>query len=205
MLKVGITGGIGSGKTIVCRVFALLGVPVYDSDFRAKWVMQHDPRLRQELTEAFGEKTYTPTGQLDRPYLASLVFNQPAKLTQLNSLVHPRVKDDFANWLGSHQNQPYILKEAALMYESNAYKQVQKVITVSAPLELRLARVLHRDPHRQVADVQAIVDKQLPEAERQQRADFIIFNDDRQPVIPQVLALHQTLLHLSQKSATAIA
>ena len=199
MLKVGITGGIGSGKTIVCRVFTILGVPVYDSDYRAKWVMAHDPRLRQELTAVFGEKTYTSAGQLDRPYLASLVFNQPDKLKQLNSLVHPRVKDDFTNWLAAHQNHPYILKEAALMYESKAYKQVQKVITVSAPLELRLARVLQRDAHRQAADVQAIIDKQLSEAERQQRADFIIFNNDRQPVIPQVLALHQTLLHMSRE------
>jgi dephospho-CoA kinase len=205
MLKVGITGGIGSGKTIVCRVFALLGVPVYDSDFRAKWVMHHDPLLRQQLIKAFGEKAYTPAGQLDRPYLASLVFNQPEKLTLLNSLVHPRVKDDFTSWLALHQNYPYILKEAALMYESNAYKQVQKVITVSAPLAVRLARVLQRDPHRQPADVQAIIDKQLPEAERQQRADFIIFNDDRQPVIPQVLALHQTLLHICQEPGAASA
>ena len=199
MLKVGITGGIGSGKTIVCRIFALLGVPVYDSDFRAKWVMQHDPWLRQELIKAFGESTYTTTGHLNRPYLANLVFKQPAKLTHLNSLVHPRVKDDFTTWVNNHQNQPYILKEAALMYESNAYKQVQKVITVSAPLAVRLARVLQRDPHRQAADVQAIIDKQLPEAERQQRADFIIYNDDEQAVIPQVLALHQKLLHISQE------
>ena len=198
MLKVGITGGIGSGKTIVCRVFALLGVPVYDSDFRAKWVMHHDPWLRQELTKTFGEKAYTPSGELDRPYLANLVFNQPAKLSLLNSLVHPRVKDDFTQWLTAHQNHPYILKEAALMYESKAYKQVQKVITVSAPLQVRLARVLQRDPHRQLADVQAIIDKQLPETERQQRADYIIYNDDQQPVIPQILALHEKLLEQSK-------
>ncbi len=198
MLKVGITGGIGSGKTIVCRVFALLGVPIYDSDFRAKWVMHHDPWLRQELTKAFGEETYTPTGQLDRPYLASVVFNQPDKLALLNSLVHPRVKDDFTNWVAAHQSHPYILKEAALMYESNAYKQVEKVITVSAPVEVRLARVVQRDPHRKAADVQAIMDKQLSEAERQQRADYIIYNDDQQPVIPQVLVLHQKLLDLSK-------
>jgi len=205
MLKVGITGGIGSGKTIVCRIFALLGVPIYDSDYRAKWVMHHDTWLRQELTKAFGEKVYTPKGHLDRPYLASLVFNQPNKLAILNGLVHPRVKDDFTNWVTAHHHHPYILKEAALMYESNAYKQVQRVITVSAPLELRLARVLQRDPHRKAADVQAIIDKQLTEAERQQRADYIIYNNDQQPVIPQVLALHQKLLHLSQQIATASA
>lgn len=198
MLKVGITGGIGSGKTIICRVFALFGVPIYDSDFRAKWVMQHDTWLQEELKKAFGEKVYGPDGSLDRPYLASLVFNNPPKLTLLNSLVHPRVKVDFTNWLTLQHNQPYILKEAALMYESNAYKQVHKVITVSAPLEVRLTRVLQRDPHRQATDVKAIIDKQLSEAERQRRADFIIFNDDQQPVIPQVLALHQILLHINQ-------
>ncbi|GEO03390.1 dephospho-CoA kinase [Adhaeribacter aerolatus] len=202
MLKIGITGGIGSGKTIVCRIFALLGVPIYDSDFRAKWVMHHDQWLRQELVKTFGEKAYTPGGDLDRPYLASLVFNQPAKLALLNSLVHPRVKDDFTNWVAAHQNYPYILKEAALMYESNAYKQVTKVITVSAPLEIRITRVLQRDAHRQPAEVQAIIDKQLPEEERQQRADYIIYNDDQQPVIPQVLALHQKLLDLNRQSAS---
>lgn len=201
MLKVGITGGIGSGKSIVCRVFALLGVPVYDSDFRAKWVMQHDAGLQQELINVFGEKTYTPTGQLDRPYLANLVFNQPEKLALLNRLVHPRVKDDFTNWVAAYQHHPYILKEAALMYESNAYQQVGKVITVSAPLNLRLTRVLQRDPHRLAADVQAIINKQLSEEERQQRADYIIYNDDQQPVIPQVLALHQDLLQVSQQAA----
>jgi dephospho-CoA kinase len=199
MLKVGITGGIGSGKTIVSRVFALLGIPVYDSDFRAKWVMQHDPRLQAELIAAFGEKTYTAAGLLDRPYLANLVFNQPEQLARLNGLVHPRVKDDFTAWVAAHASSPYILKEAALMYESQAYKQVQQVITVSAPTDLRITRVLQRDPHRQRAEVEAIMGKQLSETERQDRANFIIYNDDRQLVIPQVLALHETLLHLSRQ------
>ena len=199
MLKIGITGGIGSGKTIICRVFTLLGIPVYDSDYRAKWVMQHDSWLRQELISTFGEKTYAANGQLDRPYLANLVFNQPEKLAQLNGLVHPQVKADFTNWLATQAPVPYILKEAALMFESQAYKQVDKVITVGAPLPVRIARVLQRDPHRSPADVQAIIDKQLPEEERQQRADFIIFNDDQQLVIPQVLALHQILLQMNQQ------
>jgi dephospho-CoA kinase len=200
MLKVGITGGIGSGKSVVCQVFALLGVPVYDSDYRAKWVMGHDPVLRQELTQAFGDKVYTAAGHLDRPYLAGLVFNQPRQLALLNSLVHPRVAADFAAWSAAAHRAPYLLKEAALMYESNAHKQVQHIITVSAPEALRVARVLQRDPHRQPGDVQAIIDKQLPEAERQARADFVIYNDDRQLVIPQVLAIHQQLLALAGKA-----
>jgi dephospho-CoA kinase len=200
MLKIGITGGIGAGKTIICRLFSLLGIPVYDSDFRAKWVMQHDAWLRSELIKVFGEKSYTTSGQLDRPYLANLVFNQPEKLAQLNSLVHPRVKADFTYWLTAQKQVPYILKEAALMFESQAYKQVDKVITVSAPLPMRLARVQNRDPHRSAADIQAIIEKQLSEEERQQRADYIIFNDDQQLVIPQVLALHQTLLQLKSEA-----
>jgi dephospho-CoA kinase len=196
MLKIGITGGIGSGKSVVCRFFALLGIPVYDSDYQAKWVMGHDPVLRQELIHAFGEKVFTAAGHLDRPYLAALVFNQPHKLAQLNALVHPRVKADFTAWSAAAQ-APYILKEAALMYETEAHKQVQRIITVAAPEALRVARVLQRDPHRQPAEVQAIIDKQLPEADRQARADFVIWNDDRQLVLPQVLAIHQQLLALS--------
>jgi dephospho-CoA kinase len=133
---------------------------------------------------------------LNRPYLANLVFNQPQQLALLNSLVHPRVREDFYAWCAAQAQAPYLLKEAALMFESKAHEQVQKVITVSAPLALRLARVLQRDSHRQATDVQAIMDKQLSEAERQQRADYIIYNDDQQLVIPQVLALHQKLLAL---------
>ena len=197
MLKVGITGGIGSGKSVVCRVFALLGIPVYDSDARAKWVMQHDAILKEQLLEAFGAGVYGTNGHLDRAYLGALVFHQPDKLTLLNSLVHPRVKADFENWSVTQKSAPYLLKEAALMFESQAHKQVQSIITVSAPLKVRLTRVLQRDPHRTATDVNAIIDKQLTEEERQQRADFIINNDDQQLVIPQVLALHEKLVALS--------
>jgi len=199
MLKVGITGGIGSGKSVVCRVFALLSIPVYDSDGRAKWVMQDDIILREQLLQAFGAAVYNANGQLDRAYLGSLVFHHPEKLKLLNSLVHPRVKADFENWSAAQKGVPYLLKEAALMFESEAHKQVQQVITVSAPLEVRLARVLQRDPHRQPADVHAIIDKQLPEEVRQQRADFILYNDDHQLVIPQVLALHAKLIAFSKE------
>ncbi|WP_026462351.1 dephospho-CoA kinase [Adhaeribacter aquaticus] len=197
MLKVGITGGIGSGKSIVCRVFALLGIPVYDSDFRAKWVMQHDPVLRENLIQTFGEKVYDTAGLLNRSYLAAVVFNEPEKLRLLNSLVHPRVREDFLNWSANQTQAPYILKEAALMYESNAHKQVQKIITVSAPLNMRIERVQQRDTHRQQTDIEAIIAKQLPEEERLQRADFVLYNDGQQLVIPQVVAIHKKLLTLS--------
>ena len=193
MLKIGITGGIGSGKSVVAHLFAALGVPVYDSDTRAKWVMAHDLVLREQLQAAFGAATYDAAGQLDRPYLARVAFGDPARLAQLNGLVHPRVGEDFAAWSAAQAaaGHAYVLKEAALLFESGAYKGLDKIITVFAPPEVRTARVLRRDPHRTAADVQRIIGQQLPEAERLQRADYVVHNDDSQLVIPQVLALHQ--------------
>ena len=191
MRRIGITGGIGSGKSIVSRVFAALGVPVYDSDSRAKWVMANDMALREQLQAAFGAETYDAAGQLNRPYLAQVAFNDATQLARLNVLVHPRVGDDFAIWTAAQATagHAYILKEAALLYESGAYKSLDAIITVFAPPEVRLARVQSRDAHRSAAEVQAIMDKQLSEEEKLQRADYVVYNDDSQLVLPQVLAL----------------
>jgi dephospho-CoA kinase len=191
MRRIGITGGIGSGKSVVARVFAALGVPVYDSDTRAKHVMAHDLVLRAQLQEAFGAEAYDTSGQLNRPYLARVAFNDAAQLARLNALVHPRVGEDFAAWVAAQAaaGQPYILKEAALLYESGAYKGLDAIITVFAPAEVRAARVLRRDAHRSAADVQAIMDKQLGEDEKLARAEHVVYNDDSQLVLPQVLAL----------------
>lgn len=191
MLKVGITGGIGVGKTIVSRMFQVLGVPIYDADTRAKWVMHHNTTLRQELQDAFGPATYTDAGALDRAYLAGMVFNHPERLELLNSLVHPHVGNDFKEWVAEHADKPYILKEAALMFESESWRQVDEVIAVYAPLELRIKRLLKRDTHRTEADIKAIIARQLSEEEKMRRAQHIIYNDDQQLIIPQVLALHE--------------
>lgn len=191
MLRIGITGGIGSGKSMVARVFAALRVPVYDSDSRAKWVMVHDLVLRAQLQAAFGTQAYDAAGQLNRPYLAQVAFNDAAQLARLNALVHPRVGEDFAAWTAAQaaQGRPYILKEAALLYESGAYKDLDSIITVFAPVEVRTARVLLRDTKRSAAEVRAIMDKQLGEEEKLARAAHVIYNDDSQLVLPQVLAL----------------
>lgn len=192
MLRIGITGGIGSGKSVVSRLFAALGVPVYDSDTRAKWVMANDLVLRERLQAAFGAETYDAAGQLNRPYLARVAFGDPARLAQLNGLVHPRVGEDFAAWTAAQAaGHAYVLKEAALLFESGAYKGLDKIITVFASPEVRMARVLARDAHRTAADVARIIGQQLPEDERLTRADYVVYNDDSQLVIPQVLALHQ--------------
>lgn len=196
MLRIGITGGIGSGKSIISRLFHALGVPVYDADTRARWVMENDPALREQLRAAFGPDTYDAAGRLNRPLLAGTVFRNPALLAQLNGLVHPHVGLDFERWAAAQEQagHPYVLKEAALLFEAGSYQQLDRVITVFAPLPVRTARVLRRDPHRTTADVQAIMAKQLSEEEKMQRADYVLTNDDVQPLIPQVLALNQVFL-----------
>ena len=199
MLKIGITGGIGTGKSMVCRIFELLQIPVYDSDLRAKHVMAHNEVLKQELIQAFGPETFNEQG-LNRVYLGSLVFPDPEKLALLNRLVHPHVKQDFIDWAAA-QNAPYVLKEAALMFETEAWRQVDQMITVFAPLEVRLERLQKRDTHRTKADILHIIGKQLPEEEKVKRADHVIYNDDSQLVIPQVLKLHEEFLKIVAKNA----
>ena len=188
-LRIGITGGIGSGKTVVARIFAALWVPVYDADSRAKWIMSHDPALKEDLLRAFGPETFTPSGGLNRTYLASSVFHDPGKVTLLNSLVHPRVGTDFIRWAEDHNHCAYLLKEAALLFESGSYRELDKVIAVYAPLTLRTRRVLLRDPHRTDADVTAIMARQMNEEEKQSRADYVVHNDEQQLLITQVLEL----------------
>lgn len=201
MLKVGITGGIGSGKSTVCRIFAVLGVPVYDADSRAKWLQTHDESLKNQIIHHFGKAAYAADGSLNRSYMAAQVFNQPEKLQLLNSLVHPRVAEDSAQWLARQQaaSKPYAIKEAALMIEAGSYKQLDVLIVVTAPEEVRIARVLQRDPQRSPEEVAAIISKQMPESEKVKIADYVIVNDGSHMLIPQIIRLHQELLRRTRK------
>lgn len=194
MLKIGITGGIGVGKSIVCKLFSVMGIPVYDADTRAKWIMHHDVTLKQELIAAFGQDTYTEAGELNRAYLADTAFKDPQKLELLNSLVHPHVGNDFEQWVSANQTAAYVIKEAALMYESESWKTMDEIIVVSAPMDVRIKRVLQRDPHRTRQNIEAIIGKQLSEEEKASRAQYIIYNDDKQLLIPQVVTLHQQFI-----------
>lgn len=187
--QIGITGGIGSGKSTVCKIFAALGIPIYEADSRAKWLMSNDLQLIQKIKDTFGEAAYTTDNQLDRQYIASQVFNDGDKVKLLNSIVHPKVGEDYLDWVNANQSAPYLLNEAALMYESGRYKTLDKVITVFAPVELRVQRVLARDPQRSQAEIEAIMQKQISEEEKIAKADYIIYNDNEQLVIPQVLNL----------------
>lgn len=190
-LQIGITGGIGSGKSLICKIFAQLGVPVYDADSHAKALMTTDGILISQIKKEFGDLSYNPDGSLNRGYLGDHVFFNEERLEKLNNLVHPRVASDYEKWVGQYGEKPYVLKEAALLFESGSYRMLDKIVVVSAPENVRLKRVLKRDTHRTVEQFKGIVEKQMPENEKLKRADYIIVNDDTKLVIPQVLFLHE--------------
>jgi dephospho-CoA kinase len=192
MKKIGITGGIGSGKTTVCRLFETLGIPVYYADERAKWLMSHDIKLVAAIKELFGSDAYTMEGELNRKYLAQLDFNDRSLLQRLNAIVHPAVFEDGERWFQQQGHVPYALKEAALIYESGGYSQLDGVIVVTAPESLRIQRVVARDNSTE-EEVAARINQQMPEAEKVARADYVINNDGEHPLIPQVMAIHQRL------------
>lgn len=196
MQKVGITGGIGSGKTTVCKIFEQLGIPVYYADEKARQLMEQDDALRQSIVEEFGKSAYLPDQSLDRKFLSGIVFKDKEKLDKLNSLVHPAVAADFQNWTLKHKTVPYILKEAALLVESGSYRQLDRLIVVTAPEELRINRVMKRDKVSQ-QEVVARIQKQLPEKEKIQWADYVIVNDGEALLLPQVLSLHRLLFAMT--------
>lgn len=193
MKKVGITGSIGSGKSTVSRIFAVLGVPIYDADSRAKMLMVSSPALISQIKNLFGEDAYFADGSLNRSVIAQQAFHNQSLLSELNALVHPAVFDDFDQWCALQTDAAYVIKEAALMFESDSYKQLNEVIVVTAPEWLRIQRTMARDGISEEAVI-ARMKNQFSEAEKKQRAQFEIINDEHQLVIPQVLQLHHSLL-----------
>ena len=195
-LKIGITGGIGTGKTTVCRIFELLGVPVYYADARAKLVMQTDQQLIASIKTVFGDVVYTD-GILNRSVLGALVFNDVNLLHQLNALVHPAVFRDFKQW-SKDQNCKYVLKEAAILFESGSDQDCDYTLLVKSPLSLRISRIMQRDTMSR-EDIMKRMDKQMSEEEKEKRADLCILNDEVNLVIPQVLELHKRFVTLSER------
>lgn len=195
VLKVGITGGIGSGKTTACKMFEALGVPVYYADERGKYLMQHEHHLIDEIKKLFGEEAYE-NGNLNRRFISEQVFHDKPKLELLNALVHPAVFHDMEKWLAAREaeNNPYALKEAALLVETGSYRGLDKLIVVTAPLDTRINRVKERDAI-ELEEVMARVRNQMPEDEKAQLADFIIKNDkDLEHLKQQVMKIHEQLL-----------
>lgn len=193
MIKVGITGGIGSGKTTVCKVFELLDVPVYYADIEAKQILDSNLEVKKNIINTFGNSILNDEEKIDKKKLASLVFNNKENLEKLNFIVHPAVREHFENWLQQHSTQKYILKEAAILFESGSYKLVDKVIAVVAPLELKISRTMQRDKVTK-AEVELRISNQLNDDEKIKRSQFVIHNDEQQLLIPQILSIHDQII-----------
>ena len=196
-LRVGITGGMGSGKSTVAAVFSTLGIPVYQADDAAKRLMNEDESLKALLIKHFGEATYS-NGVLDRAHLAHAVFHDKEKLELLNSIVHPATIADGEKWM-QQQTTPYAIKEAAIIFESGSQRYLDYVIGVSAPVTLRIFRSMKRDNHSK-EEVNARLNRQMDDNIKMKLCDSVIINDEQQAVLPQVMKLHEQLLLLAQQN-----
>ena len=192
---IGLTGGIGSGKSMVAKVFANMRVPVFDADAAAKNIMNTSKVIKEKLIQAFGTEVYFQSNEsqvLNRTYLSKIVFNDPFKLALLNSIVHPITIQAALDWAAT-QNTPYVIKEAALFFESGSTVGVSKIIGVSAPISLRILRVMKRDECTK-QEVQKRMSYQIEDSIKMKLCDWVIVNDDQQLVLPQVIALHEKIL-----------
>lgn len=188
MLKIGITGGIGSGKTFISSIFNRLGIPVYYSDLQARLLMSTDPGLIESIKQLFGDRAYV-NNELNRQYIAQQVFNRKTSLEKLNQIVHPIVEKDFGNWCSEQVNVPYVLKEAAILFESGSYKKLDKNIVIVSPVELRIKRVMERD-NTTKNDIESRIKNQWPTEKLKALADFVIYNDNKQLLLPQVIEIN---------------
>jgi dephospho-CoA kinase len=188
MLRIGLTGGIGSGKSTVAKIFETLGVPVYYADDASKRIMNENEELKAAIQKKFGEQTYNH-GELNRKHLASIVFNNSEKLALLNSIVHPATIQDAEEWM-KKQTAPYAIKEAALIFESGSQEFLDKVIGVYAPEALRISRVIQRDSINR-DEVISRMNKQINEKIKMRLCDYVVTNDEKELLIPQVLELHK--------------
>ena len=192
-LRIGLTGGIGSGKSTVAGIFKVLGIPVFDADWEAKKIMESNPILRRALVEQFGSTIFV-NEQLNRKALASIVFKDPVQLAKLNALVHPHAIEEGIQW-SARQSSPYTVKEAALFFESGSAEGIDYMIGVYSPKHIRIQRVMQRDGLNR-NEVLERIDKQVSDSIKMKLCDFVIVNDDQQLVTQQVLALHHKFIEL---------
>ena len=197
MLKIGLTGGIGSGKSTVAKIFETLGIPVYYADAEAKRLMNSSETLKKVIRQNFGEATYE-NDQLNRKYLAGIVFNNPEKLELLNALIHPVTINDAEQWM-QQQSAPYSIKEAALLFESGATENLDFIVGVYAPQALRIKRVMKRDGLT-TDEIMKRINRQVNEEMKMKLCDFVITNNEQELLVPQVLKLHQHFSGLSNTS-----
>jgi len=197
MLKVGLTGGIGSGKTTIARIFETLGIPVFLADQEAKKLMESSGEIIQSIKSDFGDAAFQD-GKLNRKFLAGIVFSDPLRLGKLNQLIHPAVHRHFEEWTLKFRDAPYVVEEAALLFESGAFKYFDYMVLVTAAINKRIERVMARDdvPEK---DVLVRINSQMPDEEKIAMADFLIFNDDQNMLLNQVLAFHEKMISLNKK------
>jgi dephospho-CoA kinase len=192
MIKLGLTGGIGCGKSIIARYFSLFGIPVYNSDLEAKKLYRHDKYLKTEILKRFGGESYLSSGEINKQFMISKVFSNPDELEVLNQLVHPRVKLNFENWIEQNGNSPIIIKEAAILFESGAYRQMDKIIVVTSPDEIRIKRVIQRDKIDRTQVLERMKN-QWPQEKLIKNADYIIDNSGQVSVISQAISIYNEL------------
>lgn len=194
--RLGVTGGIGSGKTTVCRIFRVLGVPVFVADNVAREIMENDPEVRSAINIIIGKDLYT-TGTLDRKELARIIFNRPELLRKVNAAVHPEVLRRFDRWAEASET-PYVIMEAAILFESGADTLVDRVVTISAPVEERISRVMGRNELTREEVIRRI-NNQMEDEEREEQSYYVINNSDNEMIIPEILKIHEDMLRLSEK------
>jgi dephospho-CoA kinase len=194
--RLGVTGGIGSGKTTVCRIFRVLGVPVFVADAAAREVMNDDPGIRDKINVIAGKDLYSG-GELDRMELARLIFNRPEMLKSVNAAVHPVVLQIFNKW-ADEADAPYVIMEAAVLFESKADTFVDRVVSISAPVEERIARVMGRNELSREQVIERI-NNQLEDDEREEQSYYVINNADNEMIIPEILKIHEDMLRLAEK------
>ena len=192
MLNVGLTGSIGSGKTLVAKIFEAIGIEVFCADAEAKLLLQ-EPEVKAEITGFFGDQILDENSQIVNKRLAAIVFTHPPSLMQLNAIIHPRIKQRVRHWFESRPSAPYAIQEAAILFESGFNQECDAIITVSSPRELRIQRVMARD-HTSRQEVLLRMKNQWTDEEKSERADYVIINDEKHMVIPQVLSIHDALI-----------
>jgi len=190
-IKIGITGGIGSGKSVVSRLLEIMGIPVYIADVESKRLTATDPLIRRELISLLGEEVYQ-NGNLNKALLANYIFSDPIHAQKVNHIIHPQVKKDFRQWVFSHSHCDIIAMEAAILIEAGFANEVDHIVMVYAPLELRIARATKRDKSSREATIKRI-QSQMSDEDKQAMATYTIFNDNTQPIIPQVETLIRAL------------
>ncbi len=196
MLKIGLTGGIGSGKSYICKIFRSLGIPVYESDLEAKRLMEESDILRSNIIEIFGVKAYID-GELNRKYMSEQIFSDQLLLDRLNAIVHPAVQADFINWMNTWEDAPYVIKEAAILIESGASKLMDYNILLVAEESTKIRRVMKRDEISEVK-VRERIANQMSDEEKKKFVDFIIYNDNDSMILQQIVDLHDHFLNIEK-------